>query len=82
MMISKHQIAAEISEFRAKAADARQLAAKFIGGPFVADLLEYASALEGEAAQSEKLCDWNAGRGPSKPRSRLSYFAPVMLQPE
>jgi hypothetical protein len=53
-MISKHEIAAEISEFLAEAEDARRLAAMFDGGPPVADLLGYASTLEAEAAQLEE----------------------------
>jgi hypothetical protein len=54
MMTSKHQIASEISEFLAEAADARDLAAMFDGGPAVADLLGYAAKLETEAAQLEE----------------------------
>ena len=54
VMISKHEIAAEISEFLAEAQDARQLAATFDGGPAVVDLLGYASTLEAEAAQLEE----------------------------
>ena len=51
--ISKQEIAAEIAELRMEAADARELAATFDGGPAVTDLLSYASALEIEAAQLE-----------------------------
>ena len=53
VMISKQVIAAEIAELRMEAADARELAATFDGGPAVTDLLSYASALETEAAQLE-----------------------------
>jgi hypothetical protein len=57
VMISKHEIADEISEFLAEAEDARCLAATFDGGAAVADLLGYASTLEAEAAQlEERLC--------------------------
>jgi CRP/FNR family transcriptional regulator, cyclic AMP receptor protein len=51
--ISKQEIAAEIAELRMEAADARELAATFNGGPAVTDLLSYASALEIEAVQLE-----------------------------
>src|SRR5256885_15831677 len=58
VMTSKHEIAAEISEFLAEADDARYLAATFEGGPAVTDLLGYASSLEAEAVQlEEKLRD-------------------------
>ena len=53
MTISKHEIAAEISEFLTEAEDARCLAATFDGGPAAADLIGYASTLEAEAAQLE-----------------------------
>ena len=53
VIISRHQIAAEIAELRVEAADARELAATFNGGPAVTDLLSYASALDSEAAQLE-----------------------------
>jgi hypothetical protein len=45
----KDHMASEISELRAEAAEARAFAAGF-DGPARADLLSYASALEGEAA--------------------------------
>ncbi len=54
MMMSKREIAAEISEFLAEADDARQLAATFEGGAAVTDLLGYASTLEAEAVQLEE----------------------------
>ena len=54
VMISKHEVAAEISDFLAEAEDARSLAATFNGGAAVVDLLSYASTLEAEAAQLEE----------------------------
>ncbi len=53
-VMSKDQIAEHISELRTEAAGARWLAATFEGGAAVRDLLNYASALDGEAAQLEK----------------------------
>jgi hypothetical protein len=47
------QIEGEIREFRAEAAESRQLAASFKDRRSIADLLSYASALEADAAEWE-----------------------------
>ena len=51
--MSRDQTADDILELRAEAASARKLAATFDDGPTVTDLLNYAAALDREAAQLE-----------------------------
>jgi hypothetical protein len=80
-MMSKDQIAEDILELRADAVDARRLAATFRRGAAKADLLNYASALDREAAQLETvsleapaagLASRLIPLGVSEPRSRWS----------
>ena len=52
-MMVRDQIAQEVNELRAEAAEARALAATFKCSPSRRDLLNYAEALEREAAQLE-----------------------------
>ena len=54
LSMSKDRIAEDIRELRAEAADARDLASTFEGGPTVRDLLNYAAALDREASQMER----------------------------
>ena len=90
--MSKDQIAEDIWEFRAEAAKARQLAATFEGGPAVTDLLNYASALDREAAQLEKASweflpsslakpDPTRNRRPYAPKVRARSYAKVSTLP-
>ena len=77
----KDQIAEEILDLRAEAASARELAASFDDPASVADLLNYAVALEAQAAELESM--WR--QIPVRPLSCAPRFEfpahPVVARP-
>jgi len=69
------ETADDILELRAEAASARQLAATFGGGPTVTDLLNYADALDREAAQLESAFREMSAQAPSSYTTRFEIAA-------